>query len=213
MKGGTILSRKKVLIGGKREEIIEVALRLFMEFGFEQTSIRMIIQEAGGEIGMFYHYFKSKHEVFDVAVQHYLNKYVESYKQIAEDDSETVTQQLASMSALLKKAGTEYALLLKEHSMHWTIQHALHDRTVKSLEPYMAMILQRGINEGVAENVLGLPMDTLAACMIHGIEGILHVHDGQELTEDAMNRTESEVYRFVEHMLRISMKKGRGING
>lgn len=201
------MARKKVLFGGKREEIIEIALRLFMEYGFEQTSIRRIIQEAGGEVGMFYHYFKSKQEIFDIAVQYYLDKYVESYKQIAEDQDKNIMEQLSEMAELLKKASMEYAILMREQSMHWTVQHALHARTLKCLEPYMAMILQRGIEEGRARNVLGLHIDTLTACVIHGIEGILHVHDGKELKEEDMKQIEEDVYKFVGHMLQISMQK------
>lgn len=207
------MSRKKVLTGGKREEIIGVALRLFMEYGFEQTSIRMIIQEAGGEVGMFYHYFKSKYEIFDIAVQHYLNKYVDSYKRIAEDENKNLIEQLADLAELLKKTGMEYALLLKEQSMHWTVQHALHDRTLKCLEPYMAIVLQRGIDEGIAQNVLGLSIDTLAACVIHGIEGILHVKDGQQLTEEDIRQIEEEAYKFIEYMIQIPLKRGSEING
>lgn len=178
-----------------------------MEYGFEQTSIRRIIQEAGGEIGMFYHYFKSKQEIFDIAVQYYLDKYVESCKQIAEDQNKSIAEQLSEMAELLKKASMEYTILMKDQSMHWTVQHALHARTLKSLEPYMAIILQRGIYEGTAKNVLGLQIDTLAACVIHGIEGILHVHDGKELKEEDMKQIEEDVYEFVGHMLQISMKK------
>ena len=52
------MARKAVLTGGKRDEIIDIAMKLFFENGYEATSVRMIMNEVGGEIGMFYHYFK-----------------------------------------------------------------------------------------------------------------------------------------------------------
>ena len=61
------MARKAVLEGGKREEIITAAEQLFFTEGFEKTSVRMILEKVGGEVGMFYHYFKSKEELFDVA--------------------------------------------------------------------------------------------------------------------------------------------------
>ena len=49
------MARKAVLEGGKRDEIIMTAMKLFFEHGYEATSVRMIMNEVGGEIGMFYH--------------------------------------------------------------------------------------------------------------------------------------------------------------
>ena len=54
------MARKAVLQGGKRDEIIKVATKQFFENGYEETSIRSILNDVGGEVGMFYHYFKSK---------------------------------------------------------------------------------------------------------------------------------------------------------
>ena len=51
--------------GGKREEIVTAAARLFMTGGFDGTSVREIMNEAGGEAGLFYYYFRNKDEGFD----------------------------------------------------------------------------------------------------------------------------------------------------
>lgn len=43
--------------------ILETALRLFRERGFEQTTMRLIASEAGVSVGNAYHYFASKDEL------------------------------------------------------------------------------------------------------------------------------------------------------
>ena len=58
------MARKPAAEGGKKEALITTALKLFMENGYENTSVRMILNEVGGEVGMFYHYFKSKDALF-----------------------------------------------------------------------------------------------------------------------------------------------------
>ena len=63
------MARKAILEGGKRDEILDKAILLFTQNGYEGTSVRMILQEVGGEIGMFYHYFSSKEELFDCAMK------------------------------------------------------------------------------------------------------------------------------------------------
>ena len=45
--------------------ILDVAYRLFMEKGYEHTSIQDIIDHLGGlSKGAIYHHFKSKEEIF-----------------------------------------------------------------------------------------------------------------------------------------------------
>ena len=67
------MPRKPVLEGGKRDEIISTAMQLFFENGYEATSVRMILDRVGGEVGMFYHYFKSKEEMVMKLLSHYEN--------------------------------------------------------------------------------------------------------------------------------------------
>ena len=46
--------------------ILDVAFRLFMEKGYEHTSIQDIIDQLGGlSKGAIYHHFKSKENIFD----------------------------------------------------------------------------------------------------------------------------------------------------
>ena len=69
------MARKPVLEGGKRDELIEAALALFFENGYENTSIRMIAARVGCEVGLFYYYFKNKDEAFEVAIDRFFSKY------------------------------------------------------------------------------------------------------------------------------------------
>lgn len=50
---------------GTEQKILDAALKLFIEKGYEQTTILDIVGEMGGLTrGAFYHHFKSKEEVF-----------------------------------------------------------------------------------------------------------------------------------------------------
>jgi AcrR family transcriptional regulator len=48
----------------KREEIVQAALRVFAAKGFRKTSVEDIIGEAKVARATFYHYFKSKKDIF-----------------------------------------------------------------------------------------------------------------------------------------------------
>lgn len=48
------------------EKILEVAKRLFMEKGYEETTIQDIVEGLGGLTkGAIYHHFKSKEDIMD----------------------------------------------------------------------------------------------------------------------------------------------------
>lgn len=48
------------------QKILDVSLKLFLEKGYEKTTVLDIIHDMGGMTrGAFYHHFKSKEEVFD----------------------------------------------------------------------------------------------------------------------------------------------------
>jgi len=48
-----------------KNEIYEASMRLFVERGFEATTIRDIAEAAGVSVGNFYHYFSTKSDVLE----------------------------------------------------------------------------------------------------------------------------------------------------
>lgn len=54
----------------KRETIIESAIKLFSDKGFEGTSVRQIAADAGVNVAMINYYFESKEKLFESVVEH-----------------------------------------------------------------------------------------------------------------------------------------------
>lgn len=48
---------------------------MFFKYGFERTSVKMILEEAGVVTGSFYHFFPSKEELFEAVIEKYLQGY------------------------------------------------------------------------------------------------------------------------------------------
>lgn len=53
----------------KYSEIADKALKLFLENGYEATSMRMIASGVGCEPGLIYYYFRNKDEAFEKAFE------------------------------------------------------------------------------------------------------------------------------------------------
>lgn len=71
----------------RKQELIETALKLFLKKGYEKTSIRDILREVNGSPGMFYYYFSSKEEIFEEAIQYYVENYTKELSQIFKDEN------------------------------------------------------------------------------------------------------------------------------
>ena len=54
---------------GTREALIKIALDLFLEHGYENTTVVQIMKAANLSKGGMYHYFSSKEEILDAVIQ------------------------------------------------------------------------------------------------------------------------------------------------
>ena len=55
----------------RKAELLDTAMRLFAEKGYDNVSVRSVAREAGVAPGLAYHYFDSKQRLFDAAIAHY----------------------------------------------------------------------------------------------------------------------------------------------
>ena len=63
----------------RKKEIIQIAMKLFTEKGYDKTSLRDIAKEADIALGLCYHYFDSKQKLFEEAMRTYIEEYCYDY--------------------------------------------------------------------------------------------------------------------------------------
>lgn len=159
------MARKPVLTGGKRDEIINISMKLFFENGYEATSVRMIMNEVGGEIGMFYHYFKSKEELFDKVVDSFFKGYGERFGSLI-TQCDSPQEFIDSFLPMYFNSMKEFEKL--KENMHWTIQYAMATRTIMSLRPIVSDALA---NWDIKSR---MPVDILAGQLLYGLSATIH---------------------------------------
>lgn len=54
-----------------KEHILNTALNLFLQKGFKEVTMKELVDNAGMSKGAFYHYFKSKEDVFEEVVMNF----------------------------------------------------------------------------------------------------------------------------------------------
>lgn len=71
----------------RKEELLDIAIKLFMQKGYTNTSVKDIYMETNGSFGMFYHHFSSKEEIFEAAMDKYTSMFVSGISDILLDKS------------------------------------------------------------------------------------------------------------------------------
>jgi AcrR family transcriptional regulator len=67
----------------RRNELIDTAEALFIEKGYDNTTVEEIVKKTEVAKGTFYHYFKSKNEILDAMLNRYTEEINESMSNIA----------------------------------------------------------------------------------------------------------------------------------
>ncbi len=63
------MARTPKVVEDRREQIIEAAVRVFAQKGFDKATNKDVAQEAGITAGLIYHYFKSKEDLLKAALE------------------------------------------------------------------------------------------------------------------------------------------------
>ena len=152
--------------------------QVFFQNGFEKTSVKMILEEAGVVTGSFYHFFTSKEELFEAVVEKYLRGYSERIGNILFDESLGIEQIINKILEELQSTSKEYYLKLQGDKLHWTVQSALHEITIEALIEPLARALGRLRERGEIESSLKVDDTTLARILIKGMESVIHAGNG-----------------------------------
>lgn len=78
----------------RRREILETAMELFMEKGYEETSMRDIAQACQVVPGLCYRYFDSKQKLFQEAMETYADACCEMIFPVLRDPAKSLSQKL-----------------------------------------------------------------------------------------------------------------------
>lgn len=75
-----------------RRQLVDSALRLFEENGFDRTPLQQIVADAALTKGAFYHHFQSKEDLLWHIQVEYLEAQIEAATEIVESDDEPIDQ-------------------------------------------------------------------------------------------------------------------------
>ncbi|KJS84160.1 MAG: hypothetical protein JM58_11485 [Peptococcaceae bacterium BICA1-8] len=135
----------------KKNELLVIAEKLFLEKGYEETSIEDVLKASGLSKGGFYHYFKSKEEVLGESINNFAEILLE-IEPIIEDQGFNALEKLNRFmkkkvaSQKQKKEIIKYLCMLMKSD--FTLYKYSLTIAQKYVDPF-ARIIEQGVEEGV----------------------------------------------------------------
>lgn len=78
----------------RKKEIIHTAIEVFLEKGYEKTAVSDITNRIQVSQGLFYRYFASKEEIFDIALNEYVKEGIMHYSKLLTNKEKSLKQKL-----------------------------------------------------------------------------------------------------------------------
>ena len=166
------MQKKAVKDNAKKSKILSAAANCFMADGFEGTSIRQIMNEAGAEVGLFYYYFKSKDDIYSAFIE---SLFMDYRIKIIGMTEKAVRSPYTSFIDIFGLFADEAERFRNEFvgKMHESTLRDIRDRSLEISVPYIKQIIEVLIEYGAKPLI---STEELAIIMTYGI-GNLFLRD------------------------------------
>lgn len=133
----------------RRQEIIDTAMRLFIEKGYEQTSMLDITKSIGVSAGLCYRYFKSKEEIYKAALNTYVSQGVDFFISLLGDKEQPIIDVINTMPPMNKVSAEDnfyhqFFNAPDNSNFHLQMEIALIDRLIPILAERLELAKSKG---------------------------------------------------------------------
>jgi AcrR family transcriptional regulator len=138
----------------RRAEFIDCALRLFLEKGYERTTINDVIAAASVSKGAFYHHFRAKEDLLEAIAARFAEQSQARAEEVLQNPKLNALERLNAQLAMTREWKVEHLPQLRVFAMLMLPENeVLYLRIVNAvfaaIAPKFTMIIQQGIKEGV----------------------------------------------------------------
>ncbi|MUT68357.1 TetR/AcrR family transcriptional regulator [Paenibacillus sp. NEAU-GSW1] len=132
-------------------EIIQTAERLFLEKGFEKTTVQDIGQRMGIAKGTFYHYFKSKDELVDHLLQRYIDRLIHVMEMTSRNSQIDAAHKIEQMAkSFIYFEGWNSDLMRYIHQDEsLVLNHLFEIRCNNEIKPLVQSVIEEGVEAGL----------------------------------------------------------------
>lgn len=187
----------------RRNEILDVAERLFATKGFDNTSTNDILDEVGIARGTLYYHFKSKEDILDAMIERISNRLVAKAKTIAGKKEIPVLQRL-TMTIMALNMNNDLGREVMEQ-VHRTQNALLHQKMRENLltgvNPVITELVKEGITQGICHT--DYPAEVVEMAMLYSSISF------DVLADDTEEERQRKIMAFIYNLERLlGMEQG-----
>lgn len=137
----------------RRNEILDVAERMFVTKGFDHTSTNDILNEIGIARGTLYYHFKSKETILDAIIDRNIEQLMAKAKTIASQKEIPVLQRLTmTIKALNMEEPLGNEIMKQIHKPQNALMHQkIQEKLLFGVNPLITKLLKEGIEQGICQ--------------------------------------------------------------
>ena len=181
-------------VPARRDELLDVAQRLFARNGYDATTVNQIIGELGVSKGAFYHYFDSKEDLVEALACRYATAVAANTDELLHDPTMDAFSKLMAFMVSSRRHKVENVAEIRAtfEPLFRAENIRLYERTQRAVMDVVQPILTRIIVEGVAEKTFETPDPEYAA------ETIMHLMSGsRDLLTELYNTRDPQKFRAL----------------
>ena len=158
----------------RRREIMNKATELFLNKGYDKTSVNSIVVELEIAKGTFYHYFKSKEEILYEIIEESVEKYSGRIKKDLNGLSGAQNKMQFILKKLLMPSDFSDQLIVRIEQDKNAMMHQILDKYFyEKFHPILVEIIEEGINEGIFDIIYPVEITEI---LLMGVRSFMHIH-------------------------------------
>ena len=184
----------------KKEQILDMSFSLFLEKGYDNTSISDILSKLDIARGTLYYHFESKEAIMDAIIERTAKKIVEEAKAIVLQKGLSVHEKiflLFSESNMNRLSGGELMIDYLNQPQNALFHEKSNRAFIQKISPILGDIISEGVKEGIFDNAFPYESAELVLVMIMGFMDVPYENTNGN---DLERRMESLLYN-MERML------------
>ena len=180
----------------KKEQILDVSLSLFLEKGYDNTSISDILSNLNIARGTLYYHFESKEAIMDEIIERSIKNVIEEAKGIVFQKGLTVQEKmftLFSSTSMKRLSGRELMIDYLNQPQNALFHEKINRSFIQKIVPLLGDIIKEGVEEGTFINAYPYESAEMILVMIIGFMDVYYDNADEN---DIKRRTESLLYNM-----------------
>lgn len=177
----------------RKQEILDTAMRLFYEKGYEKTSITDIAKAIGVAQGLCYRYFPSKEALFDQAIDQYAEELVSRFTIPKASKELTLKEIIETMPVIVETEDSDYY-----KALHVVENKKFHNQLLLKVCEKLSKPVAKLLEQAQVKGEIKLDdIQTTAMFCVYGQIGILLDHSY------SVEEKEKRIRNFLMYALRL----------